>query len=253
MRHDRRGEDSILPTFMFVAVFLVGSALLISLMTSLFAEARRGDWDVLENYQIIGGIEYGIFNPEAGYEITSANITDDYMTAENFEFTLNETSFGCKIVRDSIRYTEQWALSEYDKIVCRYLDSFIFRDDWGWWSYDMDAVSFEQVAADQVGGSNMSKSIFFLRDQAYTLFVTTGGSSSDHESLIWANQFNLSVGRDLSTLDTVTSASFWTILGQMMSASLPNTHWIINYLVSAIMWSAIGFMAIVVIVWFIPF
>ena len=200
-----------------------------------------------------------MFDPSDGYPVTSANLS----LAEDFEITEFPDPFlftsdvardiRAWIINNNSMYGQAFTVTELSKTLSKYQDEFIFRMSWGYWSYDMDAISYEQVISDQQGGTNMSVSVFYLAGDSYSLLVGTGGDATTHESLIWNNQFNISIGHDTSTIDTVTSASFWSILGQMMSASLPNTHWIINYLVSAIMWSAIGFMAIVVIVWFIPF
>lgn len=246
---------------MLVAVFLTASALMLTLMAPMFAEARRGEFALLEGYAVIGGVEYAMFEPTGGFNVTSANVSSDYDSAESFDFTNASKTIGCRILRDN----DMFGIiprrpmggpddSPLNVAVAEYLNGFVLRTDWGWWSYDMAAVSYEQVIEDQLGGQNISATDFFLRDTGYTLIVTTGGNASDHEGLIWANAFNLAIGQsDESWESTGMSTSFWSIIGQMLTAQLPNTQEYVNILITAICWSGIGFMAIMIVSRFIPF
>jgi hypothetical protein len=47
-------------------------------------------------------------------------------------------------------------------------------------------------------------------------------------------------------------SSMWTVLGQMLTAQIPDVHPIINILIAVPFWAAIGFMAIMIVSRFIP-
>ena len=247
LRQDRRAE-TIMPVFVALAIMLVLTAVLIGMMTNLFVYAERGDWDVIEGMRIIDNTTYDLLDPAEGYAVTNANVTDDYMEADNLEFTLGTTPIGARVVRDSMRYSTAWKFSEFDKEVSKYKDSVIFRTDWGWWSYDMDSVPFEEIEADQIAGTNTSASEFVIRGHPCTLLIATGGDAANHSTLLWANLFNLSLARSTDQITNVSvQTGFWTILGQMMTASLPNTIGFMNTLIAAVWWTTVGFMAVVLV------
>jgi hypothetical protein len=72
LRGDTSAVDELIGVFVFVAVFIIITALLISLMqASIVAGRDAGSFELYEGTQIIQGREYGIMDPFDGYNFTA--------------------------------------------------------------------------------------------------------------------------------------------------------------------------------------
>jgi hypothetical protein len=135
-----------------------------------------------------------------------------------------------------------------------YEDFLMLYTEWGWWSNDEIAISFQRLISSQSTGDNVSIVSFWLHNNNYTLFVTTPGPPEFHTLFINLGSFNVRVGLLLDDdFESLKKASMWTILGQLMTASIPDVHPVVNYFISVPFWASVGFLAVMVVRAFIPF
>lgn len=251
-RLDDRGEERLLGLFVFTATFIVISALFIGLMVKTFNEgAASGNWRELKGYEVIGEVEYLMLSPEGGYN-ASDYIQDSwsYDGDDNMAFDGDAVSVrDCEaaIIRDNDLYWTEWTgLRE-----SRYLDFIMISSEWGWWSGDYQPISYQAIAANQIKDTNQSVCSVIVGGNNYSLIVTAPGGPEYFDVMLWENIFRVQVGIP-GGWDDLAETSMWTVLGQMLTAQLPDVDPIINLLIAVPFWASLGFMAIMIISRFIP-
>ena len=226
---------------MMILVLLISCALFLSLMVSVFVQSQIGNITTSEGFAIIGGEEYVMWDPIDGYRVTPGNVSDS-TDDPPFLFT-NSThhDINAWLFRENLLSLSQ--------------NMIYLRMDWGWWSYDYASVSLDQIISDRVSGTNHSLSEFELKGERYTLYVSTGSEPEDHATLIWSNQYNISVAQSIESLtDALTmKASYWTMINQLLTAQLPYTTMAINYILTGIVWGMIAFIVVIMFSRFVPF
>lgn len=255
LRRDTDGDETLMPVFIFCATFIVIGAFVVTQMAPLFASAdRNGDFTVLANYELIGDTGYLLYEPFIGYNVTSANVTDDNTAASDEIFT-NETVSDrwVSIVRDYIYESDgELALPAQEG----HSDFISIWTEWGpWYNHHIAriVIDYTDIQENIVSGTNQSVTPFQISNGPMeVLIITTQGNETDFSSYLWANTYNICMGQPAEPTDLADS-SMWTILGQLMTASLPNVHPIINFMITVPFWSCIGFMVFTIISRMIPF
>lgn len=249
MRNDTDGAEAITGRIVFVATFILISSMLIAFMNESYAEnAVGGDWEYSIGYATIGGITYDLLQPLAGYDLTTANVSDHWEIGGDENFFFYQTAIDdddrieSALIRDNDYYLGTWSINE-DTM---YEDYFHFRIEYGWWTVKSAAISLDTVVANQLPGANVSVTDFSLGHRSYSFLVETGTDGDGFGPAVWSNLMNVSVGVNIE--ESLADNSMWSILGQILTFSLPEVHWIINTIVGVIFWTMIGVVAFTVVI-----
>jgi hypothetical protein len=255
LRSDRDGDETLMPVFIFAATFIIIGALMIGLMQPLFASADRGEFNQLSNYEMIGSIGYLLYDPNDGYDLTSANVTDDGTTDIPLVFTNDSVSDRWVwAVRDYIYWEDIPANEDARPEFYNHQDFLAIWTEWGpWYNHHIRllVVDYETVVSKQIVGLNQSAVPFSIAGTSEVLIITTPGNASEFETVLWSNNFNIRMGQPAFSTD-VASTSMWAILGQLMTASLPNVHPIVNILITIPFNACLGFMVFTIVSRMIP-
>ena len=253
---DTIGEAGLAGAFVLLATFIgVGAVIIGSTMdlarSNLINDA--GDWSYLEGYQIIGEIEYNMSAPILGWNATGLNATDvwDHEADENLHFVSEYEEITVGIIRDNDLYGYLYHGLPRDETL--YQDFFMMFAEWGWWSNDDTPISFDAVVENQVPLSNQSATPFYLHNVKYSLVITTPGTTADFETDLYSGIFNVKIGIPTWGTDSLSSTSMWTVIGQLMTASLPDVHPVINIMLAIPFWSAMVVMVYLLVVKLVPF
>jgi hypothetical protein len=256
IQRDTGAVDELMGVFVFVAVFVVISALLIALMQNTLAAGRDiGDFEVHEGSQVIQGTEYGFLDPESGF-----NITEDYATNDWTHDADESMYFDDAVLTDDTVEVQVVIDHNLPLVGMPFQDEELYRDfiflyvEYGWFSHDETAISYQQIITSQLSDSNQSLVTVWLHNTNYTLIITAPGPPEFFNVFVGLSQYNIQLAIPLDmSMESLKSAGMWTILGQLMTASLPNITPIVNYLISVPFWVSVGFLAVMVIRAFIPF
>ena len=245
---DHHADETLLPIIVFCATFIGVGALLISLMP---VSEEQGNYTVSEGYTIIGTTEYLLYDPFYGYNITAGNVSSTYADRETFLFT-NDTISGDE--------RELYVIRDYEPTLDA--DQFSAGEDyvmvqvyWGSWynaHWSSVKISYATIAANQIAGTNQSVTSFSCTGwQNEALIITTSGNHTTFPNLFWADTYNVMMGQyDVPT--DLASTTMWGIIRQLLTASLPNIHPIINILIAIPFWACIGFMVFTIVSRMIP-
>jgi len=255
LRGDTSAVDELIGVFVFVAVFIIIAALLISLMhTSIVAGRDEGSFDLYEGTSIIQGREYAMLGPAGGYNFTSADALEDWHhdDAESVFFEDADVT-GDTVEAQLVMGHEVPLVNLFSDEDDKYGDFLIFYTEWGLFSNDEKALSFPMIIAAQ-GEGNLSTLSIWLHKDNYTVFVQTPGPAEFHTLFVNMGSFNVRIGILLDEdFESLKKASMWTILGQLMTASIPDVHPVVNYFIAVPFWASVGFLAVMVVRAFIPF
>jgi hypothetical protein len=258
LRRDTDGDETLMPVFIFCATFIVIGAFTISLMGPIFASPdARGSFETLENYEIIGGTSYYLYAPAGGFNLTSANLS----TYPNYEadppdyVTFTNGSVSDRLLWTTNDYGTTFIDEAYREVFRDHTDFFTIFTEWGpWYNHHKRYVVLDYTTAEeyQVPGTNQSAIPFSIAGSEEVLVITTPGNETDFADYLWANTFNVQMGTPAFPTD-LADTSMWTILGQLLTARLPNVHPILNFLISIPFWTCISFMVFTLISRMIPF
>lgn len=259
LRSDQRAVENLIGVFVFLAVFIGASTLFIQLTQETIALGdNAGNFVVYSGRQIIQGVEYVMFDPDYGHNLTEDSVRSEYdggapeaVYFENAE--VNDDTVQLQLIRNN---TNHWSplqpmplvISEEEK----YDDFLIFETSWGWWSQDKYAIPLVQIMVGQERGTNTSTFSFMLHNTNYTAIVTTPGPADYFEVYIELNIFNVRLAVSVESLDNMVSASMWAVLGQLMTARLPNVDPVVNVIVALIFWPAAAFTGVMIFRSFVP-
>lgn len=250
---DRHGDETLMPVFIFAATFIVIGAFMISIMAPLFASADRGDFTQLKNYEMVGSTGYLVYEPFEGYNVTTANVTDDNDPV-SIEIFTNDTVSDREVwmVRDYV-YEDDGGLSI--PVMFCHKDFFVVHSEWGgFWFHHRELLVFDYatIIANQVERTNQSVTPFKITTGPdEVLIITTFGNYTTFAECVWSNTFNIMVGQPTVVVD-LAETSMWAILGQLMTASLPNVSPVMNLLIAVPFNASLGFMVFTVISRMIP-
>jgi hypothetical protein len=237
---DPSGENDMLSPVIFLATFIGIAALLIGYCQSFYATTgESGDWAYETGYDTIGGITYVLLAPEDGYDMEIQTIFTDWDSGNplNMVFTGDDETIESALVRNDYADASE--------------DGFVFKMSYGWWSVKSTHLSLQEIYDGQMSTSNLSVCDIALGARSYSVFCEVNANYTLFQYMVSLNQYNISVGFNLE--DKLTSNSMWTILGQMLTADLPDTHPIINIIIAIPIWTAIGILAFYAIRSVLPF
>ena len=261
---DTTASEKLMGPFVLVASFLMITIMVLASMTA-FLQTAGGQWDEVRGTLMVGTTDYTLREPVDGWNIDDDNVTDrwDHEASENAYFYEDEPGEDDQIVVGFIRgnvYFDEWAVVGVGDMSVSYgVDRSLYYDfvmvytEFGWWSQDDWPISYETIIANRMGDSNVSVTEFGIRhNTTYALIVETGGPGDLFEVMVWANTFNLKIGLPDYGED-IASASMWTILGQVMTASIPEVSFEVNLIIGATLYAGVGMIVFTVISRMIPF
>ena len=159
--------------FVFMATFVSVVAFLILTMTPLFNSAdARGDWQDLENYAVIGGVDYYLFDPVEGYNITSADALFNADEPAGDGFTFTNDSY-------ADRYVNVYRDYSYPVDSAGPIDFVLITSEWGpWYNRHIGRVQtgFSEIGRNQVPETNQSVTPYGIRGTSEVLIITTPGN-----------------------------------------------------------------------------
>lgn len=256
LNNDRTATERIMGPVILMASFILITIMIMATMTSFFQTAS-GQWEEIRGTLLIGAVEYTLREPILGWEIDNDNITDRWVhdASENAYFYEDAPGEDDQIVVGFIRDNAYMG----DPLgIGQQTDSTLFKDfvmiytEFGWWDNDEWPISYQTLIRNQVPNSNYSVTEFGIRhNTTYALIITTNGPAELFEASIWSNFFNVKLG--IPDYDTnIGYTSMWTILGQIMTASLPNVGYEVNLIIGATVYSGIGIVVFTVVTRALP-
>lgn len=256
---DTTGSERLMGPFILIASFLVITVMVLASMTAFF-QIASGNWDEVRGTLLIGSEEYVLRNPELGWNITNANVTDrwDHEADENAYFYKTEPGEDDQMVVGIIRDNARFDVPEYyfgvvpedEKL---YQDYIMIYTEFGWWDHDEWAISYQTIEKNRIGDSNISLTEFGIRhNTTHALIITVDAPGELFSAGLWANTFNVKLGVPEGT-DDLAGASMWTILGQVMTCSIPDVTPEVNIIIGATVYAGIGMIVFTVVSRMIPF
>ena len=258
LRRDTTATEQLMGPLVLMASFILITVMVIASMAA-FLQTASGQWDEIRGTQIIGTTEYTLRNPVGGWDITSDNVTDrwDHEADENAYFYETEPGEDEQIVvgiiRDNAYFdsTYAWERVGYESMM--YEDFIMVYTEFGVWSMDDWPISYETIIDNQVMNSNVSVTEFGLHyDTTFALIITVDAAGELFRAGVWNSDFNIKIGLPDFEAD-IAEASMWTILTQVMTASLPEVGDEVNLIIGATMYAGICMIVFTVISRMIPF
>ena len=256
--HNRTGEETIMGPLILMASFILITIMVITSM-SAFLQTASGNWDEIRGTMLIGSSGYTLRNPTDGWDITEASVTDrwDHESPSNVAFYEDtpgeDDEIVIGIIRNNAYYASSW-MPEWSegRDTILYLDFIMVYTEFGLWDHDDWPISYDTIASNQVEHSNISVTEFGIRhNTTFALIITVDAPYSMFSTLLWANTFNIKIGTP-DTGEDLAGSSMWTILGQVMTASLPEVSYEINLIIGATIYAGIGVIAFTVITRALP-
>ena len=259
LRHDKKATEQLMGPFVLVASFLLITVMVIAGMTQFFQTAS-GQWDEVKGTLMVGATEFTLRNPIEGWNIDNDNITDrwDHEASENAYFYEDEAGEDDQMVLGFIRDNAlfgrpEWYIGVVPADEQLYEDYIMIYTEFGWWDHDEWAISYETVIDNQITNSNISITEFGIRhNTTFALIITVDGPPGIFGASFWSNNFNVKLAVP-DYEDDIAYTSMWAILGQVMTASLPDVGFEINLILGATFYAGIGMMVFTVISRMIPF
>jgi len=257
LRQDISGSERLMGPLLVMSSFILITIMVLAGMTSFFNTAS-GNWEEVKGTAIIGTTEYTLREPVDGWNITSANVTDrwDHEADENAYFYEDapgeDDQIVVGIIRDNAWFEHAVAWGHgYDSVL--YEDYIMVYTEFGWWANDDWAISYQTILENRVLNSNVSVTEFGLRhNTTFALIITVDAPPDLFGAGLWSSNFNIKIGLPDYNPD-LADASMWTILGQVMTASLPDVGQEINLIIGATFYTCIIMMVFTIISRMIPF
>ena len=257
LRQDKAATEQLMGPFVLIASFILITVMVITSMAA-FLQTASGNWDEVKGTKLIGTTEYTLRNPLLGWNITNDNVTDrwDHEADENVAFYEDapgeSDEIVCGFVRDNA-YFGKYLPGEvpfYDWQT--YEDFIMIYTEFGWFDNDDWAISYETIAANKIVNSNVSLTEFGLRhNTTFALIITVDGPPEVFGAGLWSNNFNIKIGLP-DYDDDIGYTSMWTVLGQVMTASLPDVGYEVNMIIGATVYAGLGMVVFTVITRALP-
>lgn len=247
LNRDDAGSERLFGPFIFFGTLIACSAIIIGSMSNMFWWADAGDFDYDSSSVQLGNQSYAMTDAVYGtggfYNVTWADVQSLWVkdSAENQYFynDVTDDDLQLAMLRDT-EYTGFW-------------DVVLIFERWGWWTTEVSYVSYQTIGENQAAGTNYSVSEFDSHGNIYQLIVITEGNASTFSENLTANEFAIGISYDPFDPDNMAKTSLFGILGQMLTARLPNVHQAIQYLLLIPLWTGISFMIFTLISRMIPF
>ena len=262
-------------------VFVLIGLFLISQCSVILASNSQANEEVLEGYDVIGGLAYTLWEPVDGKNVTAYyEYNTDWQVTRN-SYTWKNPPIGSMpsptsatfykvggsssdtsaikawLVRNNTDWDDDDRMAYWggyptgDKIH----DFIYLRQGYktGWFHdvlhYKVAVIPFDRILADYEHETNMSVISMNLKHNV-TLFVTAVGANFTND--LFNNSVSLGLGVQFGS-ESVKANSMWTILGQLLTVRLPDVHPVIQFLIAAPFWIGISYVAMVIVRSFIPF
>lgn len=257
LSRDKTASETLMGPFILMASFIVITIMVLASMTAFFQTAS-GSWEEITGTLLVGSTEYTLRNPELGWNITSANVTDRWAheADENAYFYKDAPGEDDQLVvgfiRDNAYMGDPLGIGEMTDSTL-YSDFVMIYTEFGWWDHDDWPISYMTIQANRVGNSNISVTEFGIRhNTTYALIITVDAPGELFAVGLWANSFNVKLGVPEGT-DDLAGTSMWTVLGQVMTASIPDVTPEVNIILGATIYAGIGMIVFTVVSRMIPF
>jgi len=232
-------RDTLAVMLVVITVFTVTSSYLIALIET---ETPSGSEQTSPSL-VISGVQYTLYDPAAGRQITWANATTSYHPfpspkAVHFWKPNDSNPFYVTVVRNRTD-TQQWP--EADEWF-KYTDYIGIEKNWGWWGVGRKAVSISDICALHNESPNSNTvTVDFTFDAPYVLIVETADASGFVSDVLVNNTYKLFIGE--ATFREYGGQSAWDILwnvvGVFMSlftfSLLPEVP-VLSFLISTALW-----------------
>ncbi|MBU0598975.1 hypothetical protein KKF61_08395 [Patescibacteria group bacterium] len=111
------------------------------------------------------------------------------------------------------------------------------------------AISFEAIADNFDLSNNYSRTDIILNTD-YTVFVSTGPGYS-FPTALYVNAFNISIGW-MWNMSQAVNPSPWALIGQILTFSVPDVGYTMNYIIGIPVYLTFGFLILAVVSRFFP-
>ena len=257
LRQDKAATEQLMGPFVLIASFILITVMVIASMAS-FLQTASGQWDEVKGTLMVGATEFTLRNPEQGWNITSANVTDrwDHEADENAYFYKDapgeDDQLVCGFIRDNAYMGDPLGIGKSTDSTL-YQDFIMIYTEFGWWDNDEWPISYESILSNKVVNSNISVTEFGIRhNTTFALIITVDAPADAFGAGLWSNNFNIKLGLPDYEED-IAYTSMWTVLGQVMTASMPDVAPEVNLIIGATMYAGIGMIVFTVISRMIPF
>ena len=253
---DKTASEQLMGPFVLIASFILITVMVIASMAAFFQTAS-GQWDEVKGTLMVGATEYTLRNPEQGWNITLDNVTDrwDHEADENAYFYKDEPGEDDQmvvgIIRDNAYFGATYGGRSFDEAL--YEDFIMVYTEFGWWDNDEWPISYQTILSNKIVNSNISVTEFGIRhNTTYALIITVDAPADLFGAGLWSSNYNIKLGLPDYEAD-IAYTSMWTVLGQVMTASLPDVTPEVNLIIGATMYAGIGMIVFTVISRMIPF
>lgn len=252
LKDDEEADEQLFKVFVFFGTFIGCSAILIASMSAMFAWASGGHFDPDSTDIQIGGYEFSMIN--ATYGITSGNLTGFYpVTESDYQPIFMKDDEDNLYFHDTVNNDDLQLAPLMDMPLADWSNTIEIFERWGWWSTEDANVPFDDIKNNQIAGTNASAVSFSIHGKTYDLVVITASDSFNHSDLIDERTYWVGISYDAYDPDNMASTSLWGVLGQILTAQLPNVHPMIQYFILIPFWAGISFMVFTLISRMIPF
>ena len=256
---DRSASEQLMGPFVLLASFILITIMVIASMAAFF-QVSGGQWEEVSGIQMIGETEYTLRNPIEGWNITSDNVVDrwDHEADENVAFYEDEEGeddeIVCGFIRDNALFGRpEWYIGVVPEDEQLYEDYIMVYTEFGIYDHDEWAISYEMIQNNKVMNSNVSVVDFGIRhNTTFALIVTVDAPEELFGAGLWNNNYNVKIGIPDYDPD-IAYTSMWTVLGQVMTASLPEVGYEVNLIIGATVYAGLGMIIFTVISRMIPF
>lgn len=236
-----------------------------TLSTTVANYEAGGNWYQPVGYGLIGGVDYAFLTPSDGYNVTVADTTDEWDDDAITNLQYDGEALGVKdvevaVIKDNYADPPLLPITDEAKHRDKYEDFLLIHVGVPNAFDDYDSIDLNEFVDNRIigtnGTGNYSAITRILNSVGYTFVVTIDGPADLFlYYLTGIFDFRLQVGivAEEYNYTAVGENSMWEILGQIMTASLPNTNWFVNVIIAVPFYACIGFMVIMLVSRFIPF
>lgn len=252
LRTNDEADERLITIFVFFATFLAGTSLIIVSMSGMLTWAESGNFEYSSVRQQIGNETYSLIQADDGNATDWYSVTDDDYVGRMIKDSENNFYFTNTVTSDELQVRpvedEGWI-----ETPAAQADAIVIFERWGWWTTEWSYVKFEVIKTNQLVDSNFSVTPFVSHGNKYDLIIQTPGSAETFNSYLDDHTYWMAISYDPLDPDNLATTSLWGIIGQILTAQIPDVHWAIQMFITIPVWAAISFMVFTVISRVIPF
>lgn len=258
------GQERIFASIIFVTMFFSLSALILISMNSIQTNNTNLN-SPISGYEIIGGYSINYWQPTSGYRPNSSKIMDQsewyfwlYPLWNPATRDINkigewwpqgedetrDTNLYLYIIENNTFYEGASSNSEHRK----YQNYFLFYRHVGWWDQYWKAISYDLILEKAQKNSSL---ISFKLDRNYTLMIKTDTYNFTEDFLNY--NYAIYIGKQYTDqVADMQHMDFFSVIGELLTASIPNTHPIVSLMIAIPIWIAIAFIIFTLIERLVP-